>query len=207
MIGDNAHISRKVTIYTHNHNYDGDALPYDHNKQYKPVTIGKNVWIGMNVSICPGVSIGEGSIVGMGAVVAKNIPPYSICGGNPGNVFSERNLQKYQFLERNSYYGGKNGAQRPSLNVEYCTLSDLGDNLCFVLSTGRSGSKAIVDTLSSHSRVNGYHEPFRFLIKLSTEYAHNIKNDDEVRNELRVLFNQFSVSRRKLSFLIKNLAT
>jgi acetyltransferase-like isoleucine patch superfamily enzyme len=192
MIGDNTHISRRVTIYTHNHNYNGESLPYDQNKQFKPVNIGKNVWIGMNVSVCPGVSIGEGSIIGMGSVVAKDIPPYSISGGNPARVLGQRNIEKYKYLEQNSSYGGKNGAKRPESKAKYCTLSELGENLCFVLSTGRSGSQSIVDTLSSHSLIQGYHEPFRYLIKLSTDFAHKLKTCDEVSKELEILFNQLS---------------
>ncbi|HRP37879.1 MAG TPA: acetyltransferase [Candidatus Dojkabacteria bacterium] len=36
--------------------------------------------------VLKGVTIGKGSIVASGAVVTKNIPPYSLCFGNPGIV-------------------------------------------------------------------------------------------------------------------------
>ena len=190
VIGDNTHISRRVTIYTHNHDYDGDALPYDEKKVFKPVIISKNVWIGMNVSICPGVSIGEGSIIGMGSVVTKDVPPFTICGGNPALPIGNRNIEKYKYLELNSFYGGRNGSHINADKVCHCSLHELGSNLCFVLSTGRSGSKAIIDTFSRHNDIIGYHEPFRHLIKLSTDYAHKEKSEDQVKRELSVFFNQ-----------------
>lgn len=33
-----------------------------------------------------GVTIGESSIVGAGAIVTKDVPPYSVVGGNPARV-------------------------------------------------------------------------------------------------------------------------
>ena len=59
---------------------------------YKGDTIvGNDVWIGENVTILPGVNIGNGAIIGANSVVAKDIPAYSICAGNPCIV------KKYRF--------------------------------------------------------------------------------------------------------------
>lgn len=55
------------------------------------VEIGKNVWIGDKATILGNVKIGEGSIVGANAVVTKDVPPYSIVGGNPACVI--RNIR------------------------------------------------------------------------------------------------------------------
>ena len=51
-----------------------------------PVIIGENVWIGENVCILPGVTIGKGTVIGAGAVVTKDIPPFSVAGGNPARI-------------------------------------------------------------------------------------------------------------------------
>lgn len=51
-----------------------------------PVIIRKNVWIGDKVTILPGVIIGEGAIIGANAVVTKEVPPYTIVGGNPAKI-------------------------------------------------------------------------------------------------------------------------
>lgn len=45
--------------------------------------IGDGVWIGMRAMILPGVTIGEGAVIAAGAVVVKDVPPYTVVGGNP----------------------------------------------------------------------------------------------------------------------------
>ena len=60
-----------------------------HNKS-KPIVINKNVWIGANVIILPSIEIGEFSIIGAGSVVTKNIPSFTINGGNPAKILSYR---------------------------------------------------------------------------------------------------------------------
>ena len=49
----------------------------------KPVTIGDQCWIGANSVICPGVTIGSNVVIGAGSIVTKDIPDWSIVGGNP----------------------------------------------------------------------------------------------------------------------------
>jgi len=51
--------------------------------------IKDKAWIGFNSIILKGVTIGEGSIVGAGSVVTKDIPDWSIVGGNPAKVIRE----------------------------------------------------------------------------------------------------------------------
>lgn len=61
-----------------------------------PVIIGKNVWIGDKATILPGVTIGDGAIIGANTVVTKDIPPYSIAGGNPAKVIRTLTNSKYE---------------------------------------------------------------------------------------------------------------
>jgi len=111
-IGDNVHISRNLVVYTMNHDYAGECLPYDHNHVPKPVRIDRNVWIGMNVVVTPGVTIGEGAIVGMGAVVAKDVEPLAIVGSAPQRVLKHRDPEHYAALEAAGRYGGMSGYPR-----------------------------------------------------------------------------------------------
>lgn len=52
--------------------------------------IGNDVWIGENVTILPGIKIGDGVIIGKCSVVTKDVPPYSIVGGNPAKIIKKR---------------------------------------------------------------------------------------------------------------------
>ena len=54
------------------------------------IVVKDDVWIGTNVIILPGVHIGKGSVVGAGAVVTKDVPEYSVVGGNPARVIKKR---------------------------------------------------------------------------------------------------------------------
>jgi virginiamycin A acetyltransferase len=52
--------------------------------------IGNDVWLGCKALIMPGVTIGDGAIVAAGAVVTKDVPAYTIVGGNPARVIEKR---------------------------------------------------------------------------------------------------------------------
>ncbi|GAB3760838.1 CatB-related O-acetyltransferase [Spirosoma pomorum] len=52
--------------------------------------IGNDVWIGYRAAILPGITIGDGAIIGSYAIVTRDVPPYSIIGGNPAKVIRQR---------------------------------------------------------------------------------------------------------------------
>lgn len=52
--------------------------------------IGNDVWIGRESVIMPGVKIGDGAIIAAYSVVVKDIPAYTVAGGNPARVVKER---------------------------------------------------------------------------------------------------------------------
>jgi len=49
----------------------------------KAVSVSDKAWIGFNSIILKGVTIGEGAVVAAGSVVTKDVPPFTIAGGNP----------------------------------------------------------------------------------------------------------------------------
>ncbi|MGP5194615.1 CatB-related O-acetyltransferase [Arthrobacter rhombi] len=53
-------------------------------------TIGHDVWIGTGVTMNMGINIGTGSIIAANSTVTKDVPPYSIVGGNPAKVIRTR---------------------------------------------------------------------------------------------------------------------
>jgi acetyltransferase-like isoleucine patch superfamily enzyme len=50
------------------------------------VVIEDDAWIGARAIILKGVTVGRASIIGAGAVVTKDVPSYSVVGGNPAVV-------------------------------------------------------------------------------------------------------------------------
>ncbi len=56
----------------------------------KPVVIGDNVWIGTHAVILPGITIGDGAVIGAGCVVTKDVLPYTIVVGVPGQTLKNR---------------------------------------------------------------------------------------------------------------------
>ncbi|MGJ8745208.1 acyltransferase [Polaribacter sp.] len=105
VIGNNFHSGKNCQIITSIHNFDkGTAIPYDNTYILKETFIGNNVWFGNNVIILGGVTIGEGAIIQAGSVVVNNIPKYSIAGGHPAKVFSQRDINHYDKLNEIGQY-------------------------------------------------------------------------------------------------------
>lgn len=52
--------------------------------------IGHDVWIGTGVTLNMGITIGTGSIIAANSTVTKDVPPYTIVGGNPAKVIRSR---------------------------------------------------------------------------------------------------------------------
>lgn len=91
IIGNNCLTGKWVTITDNSHGETDSATlkisPIKRAITSKgPVVIGNNVWIGDKATILPGVSIGDGAVVAANAVVTKNVPSYSVVGGNPARI-------------------------------------------------------------------------------------------------------------------------
>jgi acetyltransferase-like isoleucine patch superfamily enzyme len=57
-----------------------------HHVQIAPIELADGVWVGARALILKGVTIGTGAVVGAGSVVTKDVPPYTVVGGNPARV-------------------------------------------------------------------------------------------------------------------------
>lgn len=90
-IGENLLTGRWVTISDNNHGTtsldDLQIAPIKRNINSKgKIRIGNNVWIGDKATILGGIEIGDGAIIAANSVVTKDIPPFSVVGGNPAKV-------------------------------------------------------------------------------------------------------------------------
>lgn len=85
-----------------NHNYEGNALPYDSTYINKKIVIEDNVWIGSRVLICGNVHIGEGAIIAAGSVITKDVPKFAIVSS--GVVIKYRDKDHYEKLKREKKY-------------------------------------------------------------------------------------------------------
>lgn len=104
IIGEHCHFGYGLTVITSNHNYKGNAIPYDDTVIEKAVNIGDFVWIGANVTILPGVTIGDGAIIQAGSVVRNDIKSMSIAGGNPATEFASRDIEHYTRMKKERRY-------------------------------------------------------------------------------------------------------
>src|SRR5690242_11397612 len=54
------------------------------------IHIGHDVWIGHGAIVLPGRNIGTGAVIAAGAIVTKDVPAYTIVGGNPARPIKRR---------------------------------------------------------------------------------------------------------------------
>jgi len=54
------------------------------------IILGNDVWIGTHCVVLSGVNIGNGAVVAANSVVNKDVPPYTIVGGNPAKILGYR---------------------------------------------------------------------------------------------------------------------
>ncbi|WP_234733475.1 acyltransferase [Tellurirhabdus bombi] len=64
-----------------------------------PIIIEEECWIGANAVITAGVTVGRHSVVAGGSVVTRNVPPYSVVGGNPARLLKQYNHETGQWVK------------------------------------------------------------------------------------------------------------
>lgn len=84
--------AQHVVLSGLNHGFSDVTVPY----RYQPCTvsaivIGEGCWIGANVVITAGVHVGRYAIIAAGSVVTKDVPAYSLSGGNPARLLRQFN--------------------------------------------------------------------------------------------------------------------
>ena len=107
IIGNNCNIGSNVYIADNTHNYEdiNIAPKFQKIKQLKEVVIGDDTWVGRNSSII-GCKIGKHCVIGANSLVNKDIPDYSVAGGNPARILKRYNfdLQQWQKTDKDGNF-------------------------------------------------------------------------------------------------------
>jgi phosphonate metabolism protein (transferase hexapeptide repeat family) len=82
-----AHFTYRASSYFPGESDDAEFFAW---RREHHVDIGHDVWIGHGAVILPGRSIGTGAVVAAGAIVTKDVPAYTIVGGNPARPIKRR---------------------------------------------------------------------------------------------------------------------
>ena len=90
-MGDNILIGPNCVLSSTGHGTESTIIPMSEQPvQYGHIKIGNDVWIGANVFVKMGVTIHDGCVLAAGSVVTTDVPPYSVYGGVPAKLISQR---------------------------------------------------------------------------------------------------------------------
>ena len=92
-MGHRVSIIRRAFLCTASHDISDVGRPLT----TAPIKIGSGVWIGAEAYIGPGVTIGDGAVIAARAVVVKDVPAWTVVGGNPARVIKERPVSKAEW--------------------------------------------------------------------------------------------------------------
>lgn len=89
-IGADSRIAAWCCLYAFDHGMASDRPVREQPVTSAGIVIGKDVWIGARAGVVDGVTIGDHAIVGMNAQVTRDVPAWSIVGGNPAREIGRR---------------------------------------------------------------------------------------------------------------------
>ena len=98
-IGSSVIMAQHVVLSGLNHSYEDIHTPIrDQSVTTRQITIDDDCWIGANVTITAGVTVGRHSVVAGGSVVTRDVPPYTVVGGNPARILKQYDTASGQWV-------------------------------------------------------------------------------------------------------------
>ena len=96
-LGEDVLLAPAVLIMDHNHQYSDPTVPIHAQGVTNGgrITIEENCWIGYGAVICCArgeLLVGRNSVIAANSVVTKNVPSYSVVGGNPARILKQYDL-------------------------------------------------------------------------------------------------------------------
>jgi putative colanic acid biosynthesis acetyltransferase WcaF len=90
VIGNRVTISQRAHLCAGTHDYTDTTMPL----LKPPITIQDQVWVCADAFVGPGVTVSQGAVVAARAVVVKDVPPWTVVGGNPARLLKRRELRE-----------------------------------------------------------------------------------------------------------------
>ncbi len=88
-IGARATVSQRAELIAAGHDIEDSRMAL----KTAPIEIGPAAWVCSGAYIGPGITLGEGAVAAARAVVTRNVPPWTVVGGNPAAVIKTRTLR------------------------------------------------------------------------------------------------------------------
>lgn len=85
-IEESVSVNTGAQIWTAQHDWKSPDFAY----VSAPVHVGHHSWISARSVVIPGTTVGVGAVVAAGTVVTKDVPSWSLVGGNPAKVIGAR---------------------------------------------------------------------------------------------------------------------
>ncbi len=89
-IGAHSTVSQKSELCTAGHDIADPGMRLI----TRPIRIERYAWVASGAFISPGVAVGEGAVVAARACVVKDVPAWTVVGGNPARFIKRRVLHR-----------------------------------------------------------------------------------------------------------------